>query len=347
MLFIHETDCISPQHSFPDPDIEELVESEKNKLYATEPVYQGIPAGLLRRMGKAVKMGIGAAISLIKDREPLDGIIIGTAQGGMEDCIKFLNQIIDYDEGLLAPANFVQSTANAIASQLGLLTNNKCYNMTHVHRGLAFENALLDAWIMVSDNPDKSFLLGGVDEISSYNYHIDYLDGWYKKEQISNKNLYESISNGSIAGEGAAMFLVNGEKKFAVASVVAVEMIHSTDPAQISEKLYNLFEKQEIKAQDIDLMITGENGDGRMKRFCEAIEPSIMPVTKICRYKHMCGEYPTASSFALWLACQILQGMEIPQHMIKRNAEKRAIKRILMYNNFKGAQHSFILLSSI
>ena len=67
----------------------------------------------------------------------------------MEDCIKFLNQIIDYEEGLLTPGNFVQSTPNAIAAQLGLMTANKGYNITHVHRGLSFENALLDTILML------------------------------------------------------------------------------------------------------------------------------------------------------------------------------------------------------
>ena len=77
-------------------------------------------------MGKAVRMGLGASIPLLQNNnEPLSGIIIGTAMGGMEDCINFLNQVIDYNEGMLTPTNFVQSTPNAIASQLGLLSNNK------------------------------------------------------------------------------------------------------------------------------------------------------------------------------------------------------------------------------
>jgi hypothetical protein len=45
-------------------------------------------------------------------------MIIATANGGMEDCVKFLNQIIEYNEGLLTPANFVQSTSNAAAARL-------------------------------------------------------------------------------------------------------------------------------------------------------------------------------------------------------------------------------------
>src|SRR5690606_9142933 len=135
----------------------------------------------------------------------IDGIIIGTANGGMEDCIKFLNQIIDYEEGMLTPGNFVQSTPNAIAAQMGLLGKNKGYNITHVHRGLAFENALLDAMMTIRENPGNNYLLRAVDEISAYRYNIDLLDGCFKKENITNADLYDTGSPGTIAGEGAAM----------------------------------------------------------------------------------------------------------------------------------------------
>jgi hypothetical protein len=144
MLYIHQHTCISPQQTFSHIDIDTLNECVENKLKAKEPAYDGIPPGILRRMGKAVRMGVGAAIPIIKNNPSINGIIIGTANGGMEDCIKFLNQIIDYEEGMLTPGNFVQSTPNAIAAQLGLMSKNKSYNITHVHRGLAFEDALID-----------------------------------------------------------------------------------------------------------------------------------------------------------------------------------------------------------
>src|SRR5580704_15336772 len=134
MLYIHKSTCISPQNTFSNIDIELLAGITDHQLKAIEPSYEGIPKGILRRMGKAVRMGVGSALPIIKDQ--LNGIIIGTANGGMEDCIKFLNQIIDYSEDMLAPGNFVQSTPNAIAAQLGMIGGNKGYNITHVHRGL-------------------------------------------------------------------------------------------------------------------------------------------------------------------------------------------------------------------
>ena len=124
MFYIHQTCCISPQQTYTDPDINMLVESAGNKLTVIEPSCEGIPMKVLRRMNKGVRIGVGAALPLIQGLQELSGIIIGTANGGMEESILFLNQIIEYNEGILMPGNFVQSTANAAASQLSLLSHN-------------------------------------------------------------------------------------------------------------------------------------------------------------------------------------------------------------------------------
>ncbi|MFI5155895.1 MAG: beta-ketoacyl synthase chain length factor [Chitinophagales bacterium] len=347
MIFIHHSAAISPQESFGKINLDLLHEYGQNKLHVIEPKYEGIPQGALRRMGKAVKIGVGAAISLLSQNGPVQGIIIGTAHGGLEDCIKFLNQIVEYEEGLLAPGNFVQSTANAIAAQLGMMTANKCYNITHVHRGLAFENALIDAFMLIREYPTHQYLIGGVDEISSYNFNIDRLDGWYKKEAVINKDLYKANSAGSMAGEGAAAFLVNGEKKAALATVEAIHVFHTREAEKVSFEISAFLKKYVQNGRQIDLLISGENGDCRMTAFYEACEQQMDALCTISRYKHMCGEYPTASAMALWLACQILKTHDIPQHMIKKNGKKGPVRTILIYNNFKEVQHSLVLVSGI
>jgi hypothetical protein len=344
MFYIHHTTCISPQQTFPDVEIEQLKGPEGKKLMVIEPSYEAIPAGILRRMGKAVRIGVGAAVPLIKKKP--DGIIIGTANGGMEDCIKFLNQIIDYDEGMLTPGNFVQSTTNAIAGQLGLMSANKGYNITHVHRALAFENAAMDAVMMIAEHPGCSYLLGGVDEISTYNYNIEDLGDWYKKETISNSALYAADSVGSIAGEGAAMFLVNDTAENALAEVKGIHLIHSDDERYIAAELKIFLEKQLSDSTKPDLLLTGENGDNRLLKYYTACETVAGNDTIVARFKHMTGEYPTASAVATWLACHILQVQHMPEHMIKKAGTRKEIKNILIYNNYKGLQHSFILLST-
>ncbi|MEP6748083.1 MAG: beta-ketoacyl synthase chain length factor [Bacteroidota bacterium] len=345
MFYIHLTSCISPQQTFADVDVEQLHDVVNNKLQVIEPSYEGIPTGILRRMGKAIRLGAGAALPLLKNNNAvINGIIIGTADGGMEDCIKFLNQIIDYDEGLLTPTNFVQSTTNAIAAQIGLLSANKAYNITHVHRGLAFENALLDADMLVQENVSSNYLVGGVDEISAYNYNIEYLGGWYKKEVISADDLYSTDTIGSVVGEGAAMFFVNGDKINAVAKVTGIQMLHTADEGILIEQLKLFLDKYLLAGEKIDLLLSGENGDNRLIHYYNSCENILNKQADVARFKHMMGEYPTVSAAALWLACSILKEQTLPAHMLKYAAAQTSYNRILIYNNYKGAQHSFILV---
>ena len=344
MLYIHQTYCVSPQQNLLQEDIELINEPVGKKLLAIEPAYDQIPPGVLRRMGKALRMGIGAALPLIS-QAAVNGIIIGSANAGMDDCVKFLNQIIQYDEGQLTPGSFVQSTSNVIAGQLGMITKNKGYNITHIHLGLAFENALIDAMMQVKANPANSYLLGGVDEISPYHYNIETLAGAYKQEVISNKHLYEADSPGNLVGEGAAMFVVNADPATAVAAIVAVNTLHSTDMNVVTAQLKTFLQKHLATGEDIDLFLSGENGDNRTLPLYTACENLLNEETTVARYKHMPGDYATVSAIGLWYACEILQAQHVPRQLLKRNPGKTAYRNILMYNNFKGFQHSFILVS--
>lgn len=347
MFYIHQATCVSAQQTFANADIDNLHEAVNNKLQVIEPSYEGIPTGILRRMGKAIRMGVGTALPIIKaPYTPINGIIIGTADGGMEDCIKFLNQIIDYDEGMLTPTNFVQSTTNAIAAQIGLLSANKQYNTTHVHRGLAFENALLDAGMMLLQNKNDQYLVGGVDEISSYNYNIDYLNGWFKKEPIAAADLYNSVTEASIAGEGAAMFLVSNRPQYAMAAVTGIHFLHTAHDQQVTAQLQLFLQKHVPAGEKIDMLLSGENGDSRLQHYYLACEEILRNQATVARYKHMTGEYATSSAAALWLACTLLHQQRIPQHMIKHDTHAARINRILIYNCFKGIQHSFILVEN-
>lgn len=340
-MYIHDYSCISPQHTFREKDIASIVEYTDNKLTAIEPGYADIPPGVLRRMGKAVRIGIGAAMPVIQ-HQSIDGIIIGTANGGMEDCIKFLNQIIDYNEGMLTPGSFVQSTPNAIAGQIGLLDKNTGYNITHVHLGLAFENALLDAFMMVREHPGTQYLVGAVDVISSYNYHIDLLKGTFRKDLISNKDLYSTTTAGTIAGEGATAFQVNDIPENAVAQIRAIKMIHTEDENEIKAALQDFLRQQVNPNGAPDLFISGENGDERLLKYYRAAESVFPDDTTIARYKHLCGDFPTASSIAVWLACY---KPPLPNHCIKRPGSLRQHQSIVIYNNYYGKQHGFVYLT--
>lgn len=347
MLYIHQTYCISPQQDLLQDNIELITEVADKKLLAIEPPYDKIPPGILRRMGKSIRMGVGAALPLMAEANKIDGIIMGSANAGMDDCVKFLNQIVQYEEGQLTPGSFVQSTGNVIAGQLGLISKNKGYNITHIHLGLAFENALLDAVMQLNTNPSNAYLVGGVDEISPFHYTIETLAGAYKKEEISNKKVYDSETEGCIVGEGAAMFIVNGSADGAIAKVKAISNLHSTDKELVKQQLNLFLQKNLASGEDIDLFLSGENGDNRTLPFYEACETLLADDISIIRYKHMTGDFATASALGLWYACRFAKNQLVPAQMFKKKTSKTIYRNILLYNNFKGLQHSFILVSNL
>jgi hypothetical protein len=182
--------------------------------------------------------------------------------------------------------------------------------------------------------------LGGVDEISAYQYNIESLRGSYKKEPVLNADLYASETPGSIAGEGCVMFAVNNKKENAVANVKAICTLHSENKEEVINCLKDFLAEQNT---EITLMLTGESGDSRYFSYYADCE-TLLPDASIARFKHMSGEYPTSVSFALWFACRILQTNSLPAHALKKKGKENFYKKILLYNNYQGKQHSFMLL---
>lgn len=348
MFYIYKTSCISPQQTFAEVNLNNLQESADNKLLVLEARCEGIPANVLRRMSKTVKLGIAAAMPLISTEQPPAGIIMGTGNGGMEESGKFLNQIVEYNEDMLTPTNFVQSTPNTVTSQLCMLLKRKEYNITHVQRGLSFETAIVDTAMLLKEYPDKTFLLGGVDEIASYNHEIDKLDGWFRQETVSNRDLYKHQAPGSIAGEGAALFLTGSKADNAIAELKAMALIHITDAASFKSNLQQFLQQHLQDGEEIDLLLSGESGDNRQASFYAISEEAIESNATIARFKHMSGEYPTASAFALWLACMLVsEQVDLPAHAIKCQGKSGQYKTILIHNTHKGAQHSFMLVRKV
>lgn len=342
-MYLVASKLISPQPTFESDSAGEIRLIDEQRYLALEPDYlDEIPASALRRMGKTVKMGVASAMPLLR-QYPVDAIIIGTATGGLEDCVKFLNQIVDYDEGMLTPTNFVASTPNGLAGQLAILTENHGYNCTHTNSGLAFENALLDALMMHELGESKFTLVGAVEEISTYNVNIDQLAGCFKTEPVPAGKLLEYISPGSVCGEGAAMFIVSETKTTQSIRIVDVLTLNSSDESILRETLARIIRKNGLQASDVDVLISGKNGDSRFQHYYSAVEKTLTHAGLLA-YKHLSGEYRTSSSFALWLAMNYLNGNEVnPAYVLKSGPAK---KTALIYTNFMGNQHSFILVSA-
>ncbi len=346
-MYITDLYSISPQKTFDNSLFEEEVqEFFGNKYCAIEPSYaELIPRGLLRRMGKAVRIGIGAGMPLIKKQNDIDGIILGTATGGLDDCFKFLNQIVEYDEGTLTPTNFVSSTPNSIAGHLALMSKNNGYNNTHMGMGLAFESSLLDAFLLFEEGEVSKLLIGNVEETSDHNHNIDTFAGYFKDTEIASTELLNSNSKGSVRGEGAAMFVVSKHREHAICELADVHQFTYPKEKDIEKRAIKFLEKNNLALKDIDGLVLGFSGDNRYDFWYNDLMNSF-PDSNVYTYKNLVGEYPTASGFATWLGAQILNGKNTPKETIYKNTNKSP-KNILIYNNYLGAQHGFILMKSV
>lgn len=345
-MYILSHNVISPQQTLNEAFAkgEELIMHD-SIFHAIEPSYSPmIPNALLRRMGKAVRMGIGCGLPLVQQFPDTDGIILGTANGGLEDCIKFLNQIVEYDEGILTPTNFVQSTPNAVAGQLAIMSGNRGYNMTHTSGTLAFESALTDAdlFLSASDSPESATLLvGGLDEISEYNYNIDKRNNLFKEEACSSSDLLKSETPGTLCGEGAAFFVLSNQGANALARIHSIQTSCFESPDLLPEFISGFSQKLELNGKKL-LLLSGANGDVRIKPLYDQFT-ALFPESEHTHYKHLCGEYRTASAFGLYVAVELLNG-KVPQIRTKKNPDKPDF--ILMFNT-DGFKHSLIAVERI
>jgi 3-oxoacyl-(acyl-carrier-protein) synthase len=301
-------------------------------------------------MSRIIKMSVASALACLKDAgiaNP-DAIVTGTAYGCLEDTGIFLTNIIQENEEPVTPVAFVQSTHNTIGAQMALLIKCSRYNNTFVSGGASFENALLDALMLLSENNAANILVGGMDEITDTSHTVLSRLGLYKRQPLSNLNLFNTNSKGTINGEGAAFFLLkNTSSPNDLACIEAVATFYKPEAATELRQFINSFLVSEsINYSDIDLLILGNNGDSKNDEIYSQLQQSVFKGTLSINYKHLCGEYPTSTAFAAWLAANIIKKNNIPVIFNQGKISKNKINKILIYNHYQNIYHSLILMSS-
>jgi len=314
----------------------------------TAPEYKNyIPANALRRLSHILKMGISAALICLeraKKTHP-DAIIVGTGMGCFEDTDKFLRSLIDNDERLLTPTSFIQSTHNTVAGQIALLTKCNGYNFTYVHQNLSFENALLDALMLLAENEAESVLVGGIDEVSdALKELLDYA-GHVKKSEHLHEPIWNSGQNGHTIGEGAGFFELSKTKTaISIAKIRGVKTLHKVENVgDLSLKVNAFLNDCKLNKKDIDLVLSGIGGDHKHDRLLN--EYSVEQSLPTIYFKNVCGEYFTASAFALWLAARVISKNEIPSCINPKAYQPKNIQNILIVNQYCNQHYSLMCVS--
>jgi 3-oxoacyl-[acyl-carrier-protein] synthase II len=350
--YINGLGNISPQKTYnPENFLSEIVKHPGNRLNCIEPDYEKfIDARLLRRMSRIIRMSWTAAKICLTDSgiKIPDAIITGTGMGCIADTEKFLMSIYDNEERLLPPTPFIQSTHNTIGAQIALMLKCTNYNMTYSQRGVAFENAIMDALLLLNKSNYRNVLVGGFDEMTDNQVILYNRLNYYKSGISDNLSLLNHLNAGTIAGEGNAFFMMSSEKtgnSYAVLDDVNT-FNYPPDEKFVFDRIKTFLRENNLIVPDIDLFITGFNSDNNLDGIYHEVMEHLFPDTPVGYFKHLCGEYHTASAFALWLASNILKVQQIPEVIRYNRTTKKSIKNILIYNHYQKTNHSLILLTS-
>ncbi|MGO2358679.1 MAG: beta-ketoacyl synthase chain length factor [Mesonia sp.] len=309
-----------------------------------------IKPSAMRRMSSSIKMGVVAALQALENakvQQP-DAIITGTGMGCKTDSDVFLEELLASNEGLLSPTKFIQSTHNTVAGQIALQLQCKAYNMTYVQGSASFESALLDTFLQAATAKNKNYLVGGVDEISTYTSDLHVLDAQLKEEpEVHNLQLLAYKSPGSIQGEGASFFVTSAQKSDSCyASVKDIQLYNQLKEEELESTIHSFLERNNSTLEEIDVVVLGNNGDVNYDKYYHILQEGVFKKTAQVYYKHLVGEFYTSSGFGFWLACKTLKLQEIPPVCRLNECQPQKITKILLYNQYRGKDHSLILLES-
>ena len=346
--YINGIGNVSAQNSTDNSNFfEDFSELQNNVLLAHKPNYKEyIKPNMIRRMATGVKMGVVASTVALREAEVEvpEAIITGTGMGCLIDSKNFLQKMIDNNEQFLTPTSFIQSTHNTVGGQIALGLACNAYNVTYVHNATSFESSLFDCLMLLEDNV-HNILVGGVDEISDYTIDLHKLIGHVKEEETLNEGILNSNSKGAVFGEGAQFFVLDSQTtKSTYAELIDLKMYNRLDKGDIANKLIQFLDQNNLKSEDVDVVIFGINGDVEYDSYYNDLQNSIFKNTQQVYYKHLSGEYNTASGFGFWTACQIIKEQKIPEILKLNGRPNSSIKNILLYNQYRGEYHSFTLL---
>ncbi len=347
--YINGTGCISAQETINDNwFFETIVEPNGDHFNAIEPSYKEfIAPNLLRRMGRAIKMGVATANLAINQAgiKNVDAIITGTGLGCFEDSERFLLAMLNNDEQFLTPTSFIQSTHNTVGSQIALIMKCHKYNYTYVHRGFSFESTLQDALMLFAEGKETA-LVGGIEEHTPNFVVLNRRANKFKNFD-SAMPFWKSTTKGVQMSEGAAFFALSKHKtEKSLSCIAGIQTLYKPKTSVlILQKLRTFLSLHELTLSNIDVCLMGFTSDVEFDKCLTELMPDIKSESIAAHFKHLSGEYHTSSAFALWTASKLIEKQNLPEVLAISNKKPQSINYVLIINQYLGVNYSFTLVS--
>jgi len=347
-IYIQSAEHISAQQPLGDAWFDSPIMHEKVYVRAIEPNYKEYLDPIqARRMGKILKRAIVTARTATKNSGITmpDAIISGTGLGCVESTEIFLGTMVESGEELLQPTHFMQSTHNAIGSLIGIDMKCHGYNSTYTQKNVSFENALLDAFLQLSEGKIKSALVGGYDEMTpKYQLMLSRIGYW----RADDENITLKRGEETFASETSVSFMLSSEKqKNSICRINDVEILYKPNIEELQSALNEMLKKHNFSIDDVDAVMIGASGNKANDEIYDHNAKILFEGKPLAIYKHIFGESYTASGLGMYAAATCLKEQRIPKHLLLNgNEDINHAKTILFYNQDEGKTHALTLLTS-
>ena len=322
-LYIKCCSQISAQQPLSEEWMENPIASDNKILPTINPDFsEYISSGQARRMGSLLKRALATALKCMRESciEHPDAIIAGTGLGCIANTENFLRQIIDNQEEMLTPTQFMQSTHNTISSLLAIQTQTHSYNSTYSHLDSSFESCIIDAITQINKSEDepRNILAGAYDELTPTVTQL----------------LKRAGFRGQLSETAMSMILTNQPTHCMITNIMM-----PLDSPHAEEYLESFI-------KDGDCLLLGINGDPEYDKKYARIIKLYQDFTQL-RYKHLFGENMSSSGMGIYVAAQCILNDTVPQCLHYQGRQSMKPNGIVFVNYTYNNQLSVVRLQRI
>ncbi len=339
---------ISIQAPLRDEWMEQPNDYAQTHVRAIEPDFKDYisPATALR-MPLIVKRAIVTSVEALRCAgivQP-DTILSATGIGDTEGLERYLQTLSSQGEGLLQPTHFMSSPCSLVAVELAKALGCNAYNNTHIQRNISFESALLEAQMLLKEGR-QSVLLSANDEVTSSLFYLYWRLGLWRSHLGSTLGVFKKRhAKGTFSGEGSVSCLLGTSPlSDTVIEIAAIDILHKPTSEKFESRLNSLLDEAGMSIDDVSAVMLGKNGDIVNDTVYEVLRKRFFKKIPAIHYKHLCGEYSTASALGWYVAVRLLQSGRLSETVLPTKQLKEPLKSILLVNHSQSVNYSLVLL---
>lgn len=326
-----------------------------------------IPRVKLKRLGRAQAMALTVVHHALEgcgqgvaEEQGLVGVCVGTAWAEFKHELAFLENMIRRGEIGARPAFFANSVHNALASKIAMEYGWQGENHTFTHDELSFESALWQGLKLLSTGRASRAVVCGVDGLTDFLEMRGHLLGLYHDDPSPLAPLDRGGElRGTIPGEGAAAFVLApaGAATAPLGRVIGVlsrggpSSQGSVDANKQQRFILQALHSMAVDPGSVDAVLLGANGDAPLDRLygevLSLVRPSLGQGCWAGVYRHLVGDYATASALGLALALRLISERSMPPEVRAIGPDPTCpAGRVLLYHLSGAGHHTAMVVSS-